>query len=98
MRESPGGARFAPLISTHVLGAMTAPSPSAFATSDICGPRGAAVIVKLRDLNCRSLPGIHALRKKPEPVSLVWPAAAPGDMNDGYQPSICVPSVPSAQG
>src|ERR1017187_8215975 len=37
-RESPAGARFAPLISTQVFGAMVGLSPSAFATSEITEP------------------------------------------------------------
>jgi hypothetical protein len=38
VRESPAGARFAPLICTHIFGAMAAPPPSAFLASEIAGP------------------------------------------------------------
>src|SRR5664279_2418787 len=38
MRTSPAGARFDPLISTHVFGAIVGLSPKAFATRETTGP------------------------------------------------------------
>src|SRR5690242_14091323 len=50
MRVSPAAARFDPLISTQVFGAMVALSPSALAILEISGTVCAAVM-KLRDMN-----------------------------------------------
>ena len=46
MRDSPAGARFVPLISTQVLGAICGVSPSAFATSVTAGAGTAAADTK----------------------------------------------------
>ena len=47
------------------------------------------MIVKVREANTRE-PVSHPFWKNTLPVSLVA-AAAPGDMNEGYQPSNCCP-------
>ena len=72
MRESPAGARFEPLISTHVLGAIDGLPPSAFATCEISGT-DRAVIVNVRDMIWR-FPVSQPFMKKMCPVSFVCPA------------------------
>src|SRR5947209_20535751 len=93
MRVSPAGARFDPLTSTQVFGAMVALPPSALATFEISGT-ASAVIVNARDMNWRA-PVSQPFIKKIIPLSLVCPEGAPGDMDDGYHPSNCWPR-PSA--
>ena len=53
------------------------------------------LMVNVRDMNCR-FPVSQPFMKKICPVSFVCPAAAPGDIEEGYHPSNCCPR-PSAQ-
>ena len=48
------------------------------------------VIVNVRDANDR-LPRLQPFKKNTYPLADVCPAATPGDMKDGYQPSNPVP-------
>ena len=50
-------------------------------------------MVKVRAANAR-VPVSQPFWKKTIPVSFVWPAAAPGDIKEGYQPSNWLPLVP----
>src|ERR1035441_6987304 len=50
-------------------------------------------MVKVRDANTR-VPVSQPSWKKTIPVSFEWPAAAPGDIKEGYQPSNWLPLVP----
>jgi hypothetical protein len=61
--ENPAGARFDPLISSHVFGAIVGLSPSALATSEISGAGAPARMVKVRDMNWRA-PLSHPSWKK----------------------------------
>src|SRR5271166_4070065 len=73
------------------------PLPAAGTTDVGEGSVGSATMVKVRDMNWRA-PMPHPFRKKKLPVSLVWPAAAPGDTVEGYKPSNWLPAVMPGQG
>src|SRR5690349_22856069 len=74
MRVSPEGARFDPLISTQVFGAITCASPSAFATRVIAGPGAAFVHVDAgSDVICPAIANRSRLARAYRSCSEVFP-------------------------